>query len=98
MEHLKDTENFGESFKEDEDLPRFIEKLVSWIERRIFNRISKRVNWLLNRINDNHNEIISPDNTGKEQDGNWRFRNDGTDLKAERRESGSWVDKGGFIA
>ena len=98
MEHLKDTENFGEAFKEKDDLVKFLGKLVSWIERRIFNRISKRVNWLLDRTNDNYIEIIAPDNTGKEQDDNWRLRNDGTDLKAEKRESGSWVNKGGFTA
>lgn len=97
MDNLKDTEKF-KVYKKDEDLPIYISKLVSWIERFIFNRISKRVNWLLTRVFQNYYEIISPDNTEREQDGNWRIRNDGTDLKAEKRESGSWVNKGGFTA
>lgn len=97
MDNLKDTEKFI-VYKKGEDLPRYVSKLVSWIERFIFNRISKRVNWLLDRVFQDYYEIISPDNTGRNQDGNWRIRNDGTDLKAEKRESGSWVDKGGFTA
>jgi hypothetical protein len=31
-------------------------------------------------------------------DGSWRFIRSGNDLNAQRRESGTWVDKGGFIA
>jgi hypothetical protein len=97
MENLKDTEKFV-IYKKGEDLPRYISKLVSWIERFVFNRIPKRVNWLLDRVFQNHYEIISPNNTGREQDGNWRIRNDGTNIKVERRESGTWVNKGGFTA
>lgn len=33
-----------------------------------------------------------------ETDGSWRLIRNGTELDAERRESGIWVDKGGFTA
>lgn len=36
----------------EENLSTYISKLVSWIERMIFNRISKRVNFLLLRMED----------------------------------------------
>jgi len=31
-------------------------------------------------------------------EGTWRFRISGTDIVAERLESGSWIQKGGFTA
>ena len=46
MDNLKDIESFGATYKEGEDIQRFLEKLQTWIERSIFNRISKRVNLL----------------------------------------------------
>lgn len=66
MENLKDTEKFV-VYKEGEDLPTYISKLVSWIERFVFNRISKRVNFLLGRLEDGtaDGQIIFWDNTNK---------------------------------
>ena len=51
MEKLKDTEKFV-VYKKDEDLPKYVSKFVSWVERFVFNRISKRVNHLLGRLED----------------------------------------------
>ena len=87
MEHLKDTEKFI-VYKEEEDLPTYISKLVSWIERTIFNRISKRVNFLLNRINDQKLEIVADSNTDK----NWRIKESNGDLVIEKRVSGTWTE------
>ncbi len=50
MEHLKDTEKFKTKFKKGDDLPAYLNKFVSWAERMVFNRISKRVNFLLTRM------------------------------------------------
>ncbi len=92
MEYLKDTEQFGQSYKEEEDLPNFLMKLISWAERRIFNRISKRVNFLLTRINDQKLELIIDGNTDKDEDGNWRlFTNSDGDLVIQTRLSGTWT-------
>lgn len=63
MEHLKDIESFGATFKKGEDLKRFLEKLQSWIERRVFNRISKRVNFLLTRVIEQKIETVTGNTT-----------------------------------
>ena len=90
MEHLKDTENFGEAFKEKDDLVKFLGKLVSWIERRIFNRISKRVNWLLDRIKNDNHEIVK-DGNEIEEEGNWRQHISGDNLLLQRHDGSDWV-------
>ncbi len=94
MENLKDLENFGLAFKEDEDsTEEFFNELVSFIERRVFNRISKRVNFLLTRINDSKVETVSPTNKDKDENGNWRTRvNTSGDFVFEKRVSGAWVE------
>lgn len=90
MEHLKDTEKFGVGYKEGENLESFFAKLVSFLERRIFNRISKRVNWVLDRQKDDTFEITKSDNA-IETDGNWRFNISGDDLIVQKNVSGTWT-------
>lgn len=96
MEYLKDTENFGTDFKKGEDLENFFSKLISFLERRVFNRISKRVNFLLTRVNDNKLEIVADGNDDKDQDGNWRFSESSGDLVIEKRISGTWTESKTF--
>lgn len=92
MENLKDTENFGMTFKEGENLENFLAKFTSFMERRIFNRTSKRVNFLLTRINDQKLELIADGNSDKDEDGNWRFFLDSNgDLVIQTRLSGTWT-------
>lgn len=50
MEHLKDIEKFKAKYTEGDDLPEYLNKLVSFVERMVFNRTSKRVNFLLTRM------------------------------------------------
>lgn len=94
MENLKDLENFGIDFKEGEDdIEEFINDLVSFIERRVFNRISKRVNFLLTRINDQKVEMVADGNSDKDENGNWRTRvNTNGDFVFEKRVSDVWVE------
>lgn len=92
MEYLKDIENFGMSFKEGENLEGFFSKLVSFLERRVFNRISKRVNFLLKRVNDQKMEIVASGNKDKDENDNWRLRESSGDLVIEKRVSGAWVE------
>lgn len=89
MQHLKDKEKFV-VYKEEEDLPRYVSKFVSWVERMIFNRISKRINWILDRQKDDTLEITKSDNA-IDVNGNWRFSINGDDLEVERNVSGTWT-------
>lgn len=102
MEYLKDMENFGVAFKEGHDLEKFIGKFLSWNERRVFNRISKRVNFLLTRINDQKLELIADGNSDKDEDDNWRLRESSGNLVIEKRVSDVWseiikIGSAGFI-
>ncbi|KKL11191.1 hypothetical protein LCGC14_2548290 [marine sediment metagenome] len=92
MEYLKNLEDFGTAFKEGENLEGFFSKLVSFLERKVFNRISKRVNFLLTRINDQKLEIIADGNTDKNENGNWRISESSGDLIIEKRVSGTWTE------
>ncbi len=110
MEHLKDTEKFTvykkklrtlEDAKDnnaeeiEENLSIYISKLVSWIERMVFNRTSKRVNFLLTRVNDNILEIVIDGNDDKDQNGNWRLKSDSSgDFLIENRISDTWTEEG----
>ncbi len=105
MEHLKDTEKFIVYKKKldvsdaarnkdlidvEENLSLYISKLVSWIERFIFNRISKRVNWLLDRIKNDAHEIVKDGNKIGEE-GNWRDIISGDNLLKQRHDGSDWV-------
>ena len=91
MELLKNNENFGTGYKKGEDLDSFLEKLISFVERRIFNRISKRLNYVLKRVNDQRLEIIAEDNEDKNKDDNWRIIESDGDLLVQKRISGTWT-------
>ena len=84
MEFLKDKENFGTGYQKGEGLESFFEKLISFIERRVFDKISSKVNYLLKRVNDGKVEIIKDGNEDKNQDGNWRETISGDDLLKQR--------------
>jgi len=90
LEHLKDTENFGTNFKEGENLEKFFEKLLSWIERRIFNRISKRINWILDRQKDDSLEITKEGNA-IDENGNLKIERNGDDWEVKIKSSGTWT-------
>lgn len=92
MEHLKDIENFGIPFKEGEDdVEEFLNELVSFVERRVFNRVSKRVNFLLTLLNDQRIELIKDGNDDKDQNGNFKIIQDGDDWVAQIKSSGTWT-------
>lgn len=89
MEHLKDTEKFI-VYKEEEDLPTYVSKLVSWVERFIFNRISKRVNWVLDRQKDDSFEITK-DGNAIDEDGNLKFERNGDNWEVQIKSAGTWT-------
>ena len=93
MEFLKDTENFGVTYKKGDDLEKFLADFVAFTERRIFNRLSKRVNFLLKRVNGQKIEFIADGNDDVDQNGNWQIIISDDDLPQQRRESGIWVNK-----
>lgn len=93
MEFLKVQEKFKGKFKKGDDMPEFLNKLVSFIERTFWYRISQRVNYLLKRTQDASNEIIAPDNIDKGEAGNWRTRvNSNGDYVFEKRVGDTWVE------
>lgn len=91
MEYLKNTENFGATFKEERNVTDYLAKFISFVERRIFNRISKRVNFLLKRVNDQKLEIIADGNSDKNEDDNWRIIESNGDLLVQKRIGGTWT-------
>jgi len=96
IDKLNDREQYPEA-KEDEELPSYSRGILRWLEDDIWFPISRRINWLLDRVKDNTLEIIKEGSVAGD-DGNWRFFIDGDDLKTQRRESGTWVSKGTFQA
>lgn len=91
MEHLKEKEKFGTPYKEGEDLEPFLAKFLSWIERRIFNRIAKRVNWILDRQKDDTFELTESDKA-IDSNGNWRIDISSGDFVIQRKIGGTWTD------
>lgn len=89
MEHLKDKEKFI-IYKKEEDLSLYVSKLVSWIERKIFNRISKRVNWILDRQKDDTFEITKSDNA-IDSNGNFKIERNGDNWEVKIKSSGTWT-------
>ncbi len=92
MDKLKVQERFESGEIDEQEWPGWFRRLVLWIEKDIFFKVSKRTNWLQDRIgNDSDFEIIK-DGSDKGDDGNWRLRISGDDLVIEKRVSSSWVE------
>lgn len=89
MEHLKDKERFI-TYKEDEDLPNYVRKIVFWLEVHVFNRISKRVNWLLDRHKDDSFEITRTGNA-IDTNGNFKIERNGEDWEVKIKSGGTWT-------
>lgn len=66
--------------------------MVLWIKDKIWAPISRRINWLLDRIKDDTVEIVAAESE-PEDNGNWRLYISGTDLLIQRKESGTWTTK-----
>lgn len=99
MEFAKETEDFGSIFKKDDDVKKslddlegFMDDLVAFVERRVYNKLAKRVNFLLTRVNDQKFEFVASGNKDKDEDGNWRIIESSGDLKFQKRISGIWTD------
>jgi len=58
-------------------------RLVQWIENKIYRIISRRINWILDRVLTEGFEII-PEGGEPGDDGNWRIIIVGNDLQFER--------------
>ncbi|KKK65808.1 hypothetical protein LCGC14_2970400, partial [marine sediment metagenome] len=66
-------------------------KIVLWIKNKIFAPISRRINWLLDRVLSEGFEII-PDGNEPGDNGNWRIIVSSGDWKVQKRVSDVWVD------
>lgn len=89
MDKLKETEFFPAA-KEEEDLPSWSRKLLRWLEKEVWFRISKRINWVLDRQKDNSFEITR-DGQGIDEDGNFKIERNGDNWEAQIKSSGTWV-------
>ena len=93
MDKLKAAEFFPAA-REGEELPEYSARLLRWIEKELYYRISKRINFLLDRSNDNFFEFVKDGNLPGEN-GNWRIIADSAgDLKLQHLESGIWINRG----
>lgn len=66
-------------------------RLVLWIKNKIYAVVSRRINWLLNRVLSEGFEFIVEGNEPG-ADGNWRIIVVGDDLVTQRRISGVWSE------
>jgi len=97
LDKLKETEKYprfkpsGDLKKDFDELVKYVNRTKNWIED-LYSELTKRTNWILKLVADNHYEIISPANTGIGQDGNVRWAFDSNyDLVLQLRISGTWT-------
>jgi len=67
-------------------------KLVRWIKDKIYQPIAYRINFLLSLVNSGFVEIPGEDPAQPGDDGNWRWKADGSDLVLQNKVSGVWTD------
>jgi hypothetical protein len=91
VDNLNEKETFGSSFKEGDDAGKYSEELLLFIERKVYGRISRRVNFLLKMVNNQKLELIDDGNTDKDQNGNWKIAIISGDLKVQKRIDDVWV-------
>lgn len=91
MEFAKVTRNFGQTFKEGDDLEKFLGELISFIEREIY--LARKVNFLLVRLNDQKVEFVADGNDDKDQDGNLRIINSGGNFLFQKMVNNVWSDE-----
>lgn len=101
MEFPKETEDFGTAFKEGEDIEKFLDDLVAFVERRVYNKLAKRQKFLLTRVNDQKFEFVADGNDDKDQNGNLRIINSNGNFLFQKRngdsETGTWDDENEII-
>lgn len=90
MEFAKVTRDFGQTFKEGDDIEKFLNDLVVFVEREIY--LARAVNFLLTRVNDQKFEFVASGNKDKDEDGNWRIIESSGDLQFQKRVSGTWAN------
>lgn len=90
MEFAKETRDFGQTFKEGDDIEKFLDDLVKFVEREIYQ--ARKINFLLTRVNDQKFEFVASGNKDKDEDGNWRIIESSGDLQFQKRVNGVWVN------
>jgi len=65
-------------------------RLVRWIENEIYKIVSRRINWLLDRVFSEGIEII-PEGNKPGDDDNWRIIVVSGDLRIQKLISGTWT-------
>jgi uncharacterized membrane-anchored protein len=88
MDALKEKEQF-KTYKPGDDLSKYLKDLVTWVEKKVYDETTKRVNWIVTRQRDGVLELTN--SQAIDQDGNWRLRIVNDDLQIERRIAGTWT-------
>jgi hypothetical protein len=98
LEFAKVTRDFGQTYKEGDDLVKFLNDLVSFVEGPIY--LSRKINYVLDRVNDQKIEFIASGN-GKDEDGNLRIINSNGNFLFQKRngdsETGTWDDENEIV-
>lgn len=100
MDKLKSAEFFPDP-QEGESFEVYMPRLLRWLEKELWYKISKRINFLLDTVNDGNISLASDGivHFGDEDtNGTWRLIRSGNNWNMERRESGTWVKKAGATA
>lgn len=92
MDKLVTTKSFPDP-KEGESLKEYMPRLLRWIEKELWFNLVTRINFLLDRSNDDFLEIVKDGNVAGDDD-NWRIVIVNDDIQLEHREGGSWVLRG----
>lgn len=95
MEFAKVTRDFGQTFKEGDDIEKFLNDLVVFVEREIY--LAREINFLLTRVNDQKVEFVASGNKDKDEDGNIRIFEDNGNLQVQKRISGEWLNAGKIL-
>jgi hypothetical protein len=95
VDKLPVQKKFESGEAEEKKWPGWFERVLLWLEKENFYKISKRINFLLSRVNNNKLEIVADGNTGEGQDGNWKLTTDASgNLIIQENISGTWTDSG----
>lgn len=90
MEHVSNTEKFGETYKKGDSLVPFFTKLLRWIEVKLYNQIARRINWIKDRQKDDSFEITRSGNA-IDTNGNFKIERNGENWEVKIKSGGTWT-------
>ncbi|GAG29367.1 unnamed protein product, partial [marine sediment metagenome] len=80
-------------FEDFPDEDKKLSKLIKWLKLKVYQPVSRRINFLLSIANHGYIEITG-DDSAPDSDGNWRWKNEDGDLVLQLKVDGEWVNTG----